>query len=83
MNKTKLLLLALNFAFTWGYCHENTNQKKQMQGLEMNYTFEKQKKKFFIGLELKTNNEECSSAMPAHKERFFNENVSAKIPTRN
>jgi predicted transcriptional regulator YdeE/ribosomal protein S18 acetylase RimI-like enzyme len=53
-----------------------------MQGCEMNYIFEKQKKKFFIGLEMRTNNEECSSAMPAHKERFFNENVSAKIPNK-
>ena len=44
----------------------------------MNYTVEKQKKKFFIGLELRTNNEECSSTMPAHKERFFNENTLAK-----
>lgn len=48
----------------------------------MNYTFEKQKKKFFIGLELRTNNEECSTAMPAHKDKFFNENIPAKIPNR-
>jgi predicted transcriptional regulator YdeE len=80
MNKKKLLLLALSLAFTWGYCHENTNQENQMHGLEMNYNIEKQKKKFFIGLELRTNNEECSSAMPAHKERFFKENILAKIP---
>lgn len=46
----------------------------------MTYTFEKQSEKLFIGLELRTNNEECSSAMPAHKERFFNENIYAAIP---
>jgi predicted transcriptional regulator YdeE len=48
----------------------------------MNYIIEYQKKKFFIGLELRTNNEECSSAMPAHKEKFFKENVPAKIPNK-
>lgn len=82
MNRKNLLLLALIFAFTQGYCHENTNQENQMQELEMNYTFEKQKKKFFIGLELRTNNEECALSMPAHKDKFFNENVSAKIPNK-
>lgn len=45
----------------------------------MNHTIEHQKKKFFIGLELRTSNEECSSAMPIHKERFFKENIPAKI----
>ena len=34
------------------------------------------------GLELRTSNEECSSAMPAHKERFFKENILAKIPQK-
>lgn len=48
----------------------------------MDYTFEKLKQKFFIGLELRTNNEECSSAMPIHKDRFFNENIPAKIPNK-
>lgn len=48
----------------------------------MSYIFENQKKKRFIGLELRTSNEECSLAMPAHKERFFKENVPAKIPNR-
>lgn len=41
---------------------------------------EHQKKKFFIGLELRTNNEECAFTMPAHKEKFFRENIAAKIP---
>lgn len=48
----------------------------------MDYTIEKQEKKFFIGLELRTNNAECSDAMPAHKERFFNESVLDKIPNK-
>lgn len=43
---------------------------------------EQQKEKFFIGLELRTNNEECSLAMPAHKDRFFKENIPSKIPNK-
>ncbi len=82
MSGKKLLLLVLSFAFAWGSCHEAQAQKNQMQGLEMNYTIEKQKKKFFIGLELRTNNEECSSAMPLHKEKFFKENTLEKIPNK-
>ena len=30
----------------------------------------------------KTNNEKCSLEMPAHKERFFKENIFAKIPNK-
>lgn len=82
MSKKKLLLLVISFAFTWGYCLENHAQENQIEDFEMNYTIEKQKKKFFIGLELRTNNEECSSTMPAHKERFFKENILAKIPNK-
>ena len=48
----------------------------------MNPSLEHQKEKFFIGLELRTNNEECSSAMPVHKERFFKENIFSKIPNK-
>jgi predicted transcriptional regulator YdeE len=48
----------------------------------MQHNTEHQKKKFFIGLELRTNNEECSSAMPAHKEKFFKENTPLKIPNK-
>ncbi len=55
---------------------------EQQKGSGMTYTIEKQDKKFFIGLELRTNNQECSMAMPAHKERFFNENILAKIPNK-
>lgn len=46
------------------------------------HTLERQKKKFFIGLALRTNNNECSSTMPAHKEKFFKENIAAKIPNK-
>lgn len=48
----------------------------------MKYSVKHLEKKFFIGFELRTNNEECSYAMPAHKERFFKENIPAKIPNR-
>ena len=81
MNKKILLFVALSFVFTWVYCYESTNQENQIRRLEMNYSVEKQKQKFFIGLELKTNNEECSSAMPAHKERFFKENSCTELIT--
>jgi predicted transcriptional regulator YdeE len=53
----------------------------QVKGDHM-YTIEQQKEKYFIGLELRTNNEECSLAMPAHKEKFFKENTLAKIPNK-
>lgn len=43
---------------------------------------EYQKEKFFIGLELRTNNEECSITMPAHKDKFFKENIPSKIPNK-
>ena len=56
--------------------------KEKFKGLEMNHTIEHQRHAFFIGLELRTNNEECSVAMPAHKEKFFNENILAKIPNK-
>lgn len=48
----------------------------------MQHVVEQQKEKFFIGLALRTNNAECSLAMPAHKERFFKEDVLAKIPNK-
>jgi len=82
MNKKNLLLLALSSIFTWAYCHEIQTQENQSQDFEMNYTVEKRNQTFFIGLELRTNNEECSSAMPAHQERFFKENILAKIPNK-
>ena len=82
MKNKSLLLFVLNFIVSCVYCDDKTAQGTKDQGLEMNYIIEHQKHKFFIGLELKTNNEECSVAMPAHKERFFKENIIAKIPNK-
>ena len=48
----------------------------------MNQTIEYQKEKFFIGLELRTNNEECSLAMSAHKDKFFQKNIPSIIPNK-
>ena len=79
--KIKNLLFILSLVFSWGYCDDLVTQKTQTQGLNMHH-IEHQKEKFFIGLELRTNNEECSLTMPAHKERFFKENVLSKIPNK-
>lgn len=49
---------------------------------KMSYTIEQKRQKYFIGLELRTNNEECSEAMPVHKDKFFKENILAKIPNK-
>ncbi len=48
----------------------------------MPHVIENLKKKFFIGLELQTNNEDCSLAIPARKEKFFQENTLEKIPNK-
>lgn len=79
--KTKnLLLLALGLAFSWAYCDDKTSHL--IQGVAMNQTIEHQKEKFFIGLELRTNNEECSLTMPVHKDKFLRENIPSKIPNK-
>lgn len=82
MEIKKLFLLTLIFISSWGCCNETTKQKAQHQEAGMNYIVEQQNKKLFIGLELRTNNEECSLAMPAHKDKFFKENISSKIPNK-
>lgn len=82
MNKKNLLFLALSFAFSWSYCDEKIKQDIQIQGSSMHHTIEHQKEKFFIGLELRTNNDECSFTMPAHKERFFKKNIPSNIPNK-
>lgn len=48
----------------------------------MNYTTEKLKQKFLIGIELKTTNENGRAAIeiPQHWEKFYKENVLAHIP---
>lgn len=48
----------------------------------MNPVIERQGEKLFIGLELRTNNDECSLTIPTHKERFFKENILFKIPNK-
>ena len=65
----KKILLILSF-ITAGYTEESMYQTEQG------------KQKFFIGLELRTNNNECSFAMPAHKDKFFRENTISKIPNK-
>lgn len=48
----------------------------------MGYVIVHQPERFFIGLELRTDNAECSSTMPEHKEKFFRENTIAKISNK-
>jgi len=69
--KIKYLLFLLTFVCSWGHSTEGTI---------MHHTIEHQAKKYFIGLELRTDNEKCSVEMPAHKNKFFGENIPAKIP---
>lgn len=46
------------------------------------HRIEQQKEKFFIGLALRTNNQECASTMPAHKDKFLKDNIFSKIPNK-
>jgi len=81
--KTKnLFIFALILTCSWGYCDERKQSKTQSQGVDMNHIVEHRNEKLFIGLELRTNNEECSLAMPVHKDRFFKENTLSKIPNK-
>lgn len=80
MKILNFFLLSFITAFSWA--NAETNQNTQSQGLEMKYTVEQQKSKYFIGLELRTNNEECSWTMPAHKDKFFKEDILSKIPNK-
>ncbi len=86
MKRLKWLLRVLSviqasgYFLTCGHCY--ANPQNQLLEQEMSYTFEHKNKKLFIGLELRTNNEECSSAMPVHKDKFFSENIPAQIPNR-
>lgn len=75
MNLKKLFFAISSLALSWGY-------SETIPGSDMNYIIDHQKEKYFIGLELRTNNAECSVAMPAHKDRFFKENILAKIPNK-
>lgn len=74
----KLFLLAITLisaAFS-------TEPGSQTERIEMQPTIEHRKEKFFIGLELRTDNQKCSEEMPAHKDKFFSQNVLAKIPNK-
>lgn len=81
----RLVFLALSFVATTAYCTGNEADVKkfvQNEELEMHHKIENQEKKFFIGLELRTDNQRCSLEMPAHKEKFFSQNILAKIPNK-
>lgn len=81
MKIKNLFLLMLCFPILWNHCYAEDHQKDIIQGANM-YQIEMQNEKFFIGLELRTNNEECSIAMPAHQAKFFKENIISKIPNK-
>lgn len=81
----KLFFLALSFIATTVSCEgmeTDLQECIQTKGPEMHHALENQKKKFFIGYELRTDNQKCSLEMPAHKESFFNQNILAKIPNK-
>ena len=46
------------------------------------YTIENREARFFIGLELRTNNREGPATIPAHWEKVYKENVLAQIPNK-
>lgn len=46
----------------------------------MDYTIEKQEKKYFIGIDIKTNNQECVPAMRGLWDKFYKEGLLEKIP---
>ncbi len=48
----------------------------------MPYKIENAQEKFFIGLELRTDNQEGPTAIPAHWERFYRENTLVRIPNQ-
>jgi predicted transcriptional regulator YdeE len=79
--KKNLIHLLLSLASFCGFCNEKAHRATSIQGKEM-YTIEHLQQKFFIGLELRTNNDTCSYQMPAHKEKFFRENICAQIPNK-
>lgn len=80
MNKKWPILLTLSCLAISGYCGEGT--EKVIEEVNVGYTTKDVNQKYFIGLELRTNNKECSSTMPAHKQKFFGENILGKIPNK-
>lgn len=47
-----------------------------------NYSLERQEKKFIIGIELRTNNDESHLTIPKHWGKFFSEGILEKIPSK-
>jgi predicted transcriptional regulator YdeE len=83
MDGKKVLLAVIGCIVIFGDClAAETEAASQNQEVAVGYSIEKKGQKFFIGLPLRTNNEECSLAMPAHKERFFKEKIFERIPNK-
>lgn len=78
--KTVIFFFQLFFVSFFYYSHAETSSKDLE--VTMSHVIEHQNAKFFIGLELRTNNKECSLTMPAHKNKFFEENIPSKIPNK-
>lgn len=75
MNILKTILFALPFMSIC--CGASPHQEGGVT-----YVVEHQNEKYIIGLELRTNNEECLFTMPAHKDKFFRENVPLKVSNK-
>lgn len=82
MKTVRWLVAVMGFLAIFNEGLAKLEAENQAQGVAMGYIIESQQQKFFIGLPLRTNNEECSLAMPAHKERFFKENTLERIPNK-
>lgn len=82
MKIKSLLVLYLTLVCSWGHCIIESSPTSQIQNVNVNYVVEHEKEKFFIGLELRTNNDECSLTMPIHLNKFFQENIPAKISNK-
>lgn len=81
----KVIFLVLSFISSTLFClggEIDSQEYVKGEELEMPYSIENQNKKFFIGLLLRTDNQKCLLEMPLHKDRFFNENIIAKIPNK-
>jgi predicted transcriptional regulator YdeE len=83
MDTKKVLLAVIGCVVIVGHClAAGTEAASKNQEVAVGYSIENKGQKFFIGLPLRTNNEECSLAMPAHKERFFKEKILERIPNK-
>lgn len=80
-NCFKYCLLAALGLFGYSQAFAKDSNRVE-EGPEMQVNFESQAKKFIVGIELRTNNQEASSTIPAHWQRFYQENIQAKIPNK-